>query len=106
MAEVESVLSSSLCDMAYHLALPQVRKRNIYETLWLLCILRYRSRSGSSVGDPSPLVLTLLAVDLSLPPLGLSSFRFIILYGSSRMIYVHDYRFPLFPFPWLLSLPL
>lgn len=74
MAEVESILSSSLCDTPYHLALPQEQKRNIYEALWLRCILHYRSRSGSSVGDPGPLVLTLLAVDLSLPPLDLLSF--------------------------------
>lgn len=85
--------------MAYHLALPQVRKRNICEELWLRCILCYRSRSGTFEGDPSPLVLTLLAVDLSLPPLGLSSSGFIVLYGSSLLIYIHDYRFPLFTFP-------
>lgn len=55
------------------MALPQAWRRNIYEALWLGCIGRYRGRAGSSVGDPGPLVLTLLAVDLSLPPLDLSS---------------------------------
>lgn len=97
MVKAESIFS--LCDTAYHLALPQVRKRNIYETLWLLSVLRYHSRSGSSVGVPSPSVLTLLAGDLSVPPLDVSSLRFIILFGSSYLIYIHDYWLPLFIFP-------
>lgn len=56
------------------------------------------------MGDPSPLVLPLLAVDLSSPPLGLLSlrfivFRYIILGGSSPLVYTNDCGFPLRTFP-------
>lgn len=53
----------------------------------------------SSMGDQSPLALALPAIVLSLLHLGLSSFRFTILFGSSVLNYIHDYRFPLFTFP-------
>lgn len=97
MVKVESIFS--LWDTAYHLALPQVQKRNIYETLRLLGVLRYHSRSGSSMGILSLSVLTLLAGDLSVPPLDVLSLRIIILFGCSCLIYIHDYWLPLFTFP-------
>lgn len=91
--------------MAYHLALSQVRKRNIYETLWFLSVLCYHSRSVSSIGSPSPSVLTLSAGDLSVPPLDESSLRFIILFGSSISFTFMTVGFPFLPFSSYFCFP-
>lgn len=58
------------------------------------------------MGSLSPSGLALLAGDLSVSLLDVSSLRFIVLFGSSHLIYIHYYWLPLFAFPYLFLLPL